>query len=109
MIFVVALYADKVTCVIVSSEGVYDPDSATQLAEPCVPATGTCRLSPEAVTKVWATEATAEATRAALITISLRSEGTKNPPPEDAFDKTRCSSIGSSSRTSPSGRAGARA
>src|SRR5262245_62683996 len=36
MIFVPALYADKDAFVIVSSEGVYDPDSAIQAADPCV-------------------------------------------------------------------------
>lgn len=59
MIFVVDLKAPRLTAVIVSSLGVYEPDSAVQLADPCVPPIETVSVSPRSVTNSCATRAAA--------------------------------------------------
>jgi hypothetical protein len=54
MILLVPLNADMATCVIVSSLGVYDGDSAPQVTVPCVPASGTLKVAPSLGTNSFA-------------------------------------------------------
>jgi len=90
MIFVPPLNAESETFVIVSSLGVYEPDSAIHAPVPCE-ATGALKVAPLSVTNSAATRASTPAARAALVIRSASSVGTRKPPPETPLERTRCS------------------